>query len=88
MGKFVKGNPGKPIGSKNKITKSVKETFLEIFNKLQEDQSEENPANLFNWAKKNPRDFYPLAAKLIPTEITAQIRQTIKVSISKKENGT
>ena len=30
-GKFKKGNPGKPPGAKNKIPKTLSETFLKVF---------------------------------------------------------
>lgn len=67
---FQKGNPGKPKGAKNKLTKSVRETVLEVFNKLQEN---DNPASLSNWSEVNPTEFYKIAAKLIPTEVKATI---------------
>lgn len=73
-GQFKEGNAGKPKGAKNKITKTVKETVLAAFNDLQEDPK----ANILKWAKDNPTDFYKIAAKLIPTEITGDIKATIK----------
>lgn len=66
---FKKGNSGKPKGSQNKLTKSVKEAFEIAFNELQSDKN----ANLATWAKENTTDFYRLAAKLIPTDIKADI---------------
>lgn len=75
---FKKGNPGKKPGTKNKFTVTVKETVLAVFNDLQCDKR----ANLKTFAKKYPRDFYQIAAKLIPTEITGSVKQIIKVKIS------
>lgn len=74
MGKklFKQGNPGKPKGAKNKITKSVKQTVLEVFTKLQGDPK----ANLLEWGKKNPKDFYQIAAKLIPTELQGEVKNS------------
>jgi hypothetical protein len=66
---FKKGNSGKPKGSQNKLTKSVKEAFEIAFNELQSDKN----ANLATWAKENTTDFYRLAAKLIPTAVSADI---------------
>jgi hypothetical protein len=66
---FKKGNSGKPKGSQNKLTKTVKEAFEIAFNELQSDKK----ANLATWAKENTTDFYRLAAKLIPTDIKADI---------------
>lgn len=72
MGKFEKGNPGKPKGAVNKAMKTVKETVLNVFNKLQEDPE----VNLEAWAKSSPDEFYKIASKLIPTEVTAAVEHT------------
>lgn len=73
-GQFKQGNPGRPVGP-NKLSKTVKETVLQVFNELQQD-----PENgLLNFAKKYPRDFYAIAAKLIPTEISGKLVTTINV---------
>jgi len=69
MAKFEKGNAGKPKGAKNKITKTVKEVVFDVFEQLQVDPK----ANLFNWGKDNPTEFYKIAAKLIPTDVKAQV---------------
>lgn len=68
--RFQKGNPGRPKGTPNKLSKSVRETVLEVFNKL---QAEGGPAALENWAEQEPTEFYRIAAKLIPTEVKATI---------------
>lgn len=75
---FQKGNPGKPKGAKNKFTKTVKETVLEVFNTLQE---EDGPASLRNWAVDQPTEFYKIAAKLIPTDIKADVKTTSKIAL-------
>ena len=63
------GNPaGKPPGP-NKLTKTVKDAFGEAFSKLQDDPN----VNLATWGRENPREFYQLASKLIPTEINAKV---------------
>jgi hypothetical protein len=69
MAQFEKGNKGKPKGATNKITKSVKEAFVIAFSELQKDKE----AKLSNWAKENPTEFYKLAAKLIPTSVSADL---------------
>lgn len=74
-GRFKPGNPGRQPGP-NKLTKTVKETVLAVFNDLQDD-----PENsLLKFAKKYPRDFYQIAAKLIPTEITGTLKTVILVT--------
>ena len=65
---FKKGNPGKPKGAVAKTTRLVKEVFADAFTELQAD----GRANLLNWAKENPTEFYKLASKLIPTQVNME----------------
>jgi len=69
---FKKGKEktgGKVKGTPNKLTKTVKETVLAAFNDLQQDPK----ANIMAWAKEQPTEFYKIAAKLIPTEVNANV---------------
>jgi len=66
---FQKGNPGKQPGTRNKITRTVKEVFLQVF--LDEEQNHQH--NLLAFKRKYPRDFYALASKLIPTEVAGSV---------------
>lgn len=77
MARFQAGNPGRPKGVPNKLSKTVKETVLEVFHKLQEPES---PVSLREWAKVEPTEFYRIAAKLIPTELTGTVKAVIKVT--------
>lgn len=73
---FEKGKEktgGRVAGSVNKLTKTVKERVLEVFNELQEDSE----ANLLSWAKTEPTEFYKIAAKLIPADINAKVEGKI-----------
>jgi hypothetical protein len=72
-GTFGRGNPGKPMGAVSKTTKTVKETVMNVFNNLQDDAEH----NLEAFAKKYPKEFYQIAAKLIPTEISGQLQNTV-----------
>ena len=75
MAKFEKGNAGKPKGAVNHLTRTVKETVLAAFNDLQQDAK----ANITSWAKENPTEFYKIAAKLIPTEVNANVEVNKKI---------
>lgn len=77
---FQKGKEktgGREQGVPNKLTKTVKETVLQVFNQLQEDDKN----NLSAFAEKYPRDFYAIAAKLIPTEINAKLNGEIETGL-------
>lgn len=78
---FTEGNPGRPKGTPNKLTKTVKETVLSVFNDLQKDKRH----NLTAFAKAHPRDFYAIAAKLIPTEMVGS--GTMKFIITSKHKN-
>jgi hypothetical protein len=66
---------GRKAGTPNKITQSVRERFVEAFDKLQSDED----VNLVAWAKNNPDDFYKLASKLIPLDVAVQGGMTLHV---------
>lgn len=75
-GTFKKGeSKGRPPGTPNALTKSVKEAVLNAFNKLQEDPN----TCLEEWAKNNLKDFYLISARLIPTELDTKMTGVIKV---------
>lgn len=82
--RFKKGEGGRPKGAVNKLTKTVKEVVLDTFNKLQSDKQH----NLLKFAQDNPTEFYKIAAKLIPTDIKAEVKtvenEGIKVIMGKK----
>lgn len=76
-GRIMPGTGGRPPGTTNHLTKTVKETVLAVFNEIQEDPE----VKLSAFAKKYPRDFYVIAAKLIPTEFKGTV-ETEKVLIN------
>lgn len=75
-GTFLPGNGGRPPGSTNHLTKTVKETVLKVFNEIQDDPE----VKLIAFAKKYPRDFYAIAAKLIPQDIKADVNAVVHVT--------
>jgi hypothetical protein len=82
MALFTEGNSGRPKGTPNKLTKTVKDTVLEVFNELQKDPE----FNLEAFGRKYPKDFYIIASKLIPTEVNANLTtKVIKVKVPGEE---
>ena len=70
---FTPGNGGRPKGAQNRLTRTVKETVLTVFNEIQDDPK----VNLKKFAQKYPRDFYQIASRLIPTEISGKLENAI-----------
>lgn len=84
-GRIVKGTGGRPEGAKNHLTTTVKEKVLSVFNDLQNDPK----ASLTAFAKKYPRDFYQIAAKLIPTEIKGDVKITkVELLVTRTKNNS
>ena len=69
---------GRPKGAVNKLTKTVKEAVQRAFDTLQKDKK----ANLIEWGKENPSDFYRIAAKLIPNTVEAEVTGELKHTIT------
>lgn len=79
--------PGKPKGSKktggrkagtpNVFSTSVRQSVLDAFHKMQQDPE----ANLFAWGKRKPTEFYMIASKLIPTEVTGSVAHVLTAKV-------
>ena len=68
---------GRPAGVPNKATASIKSAFLEAFEKRG------GVPALLAWAATEPTEFYKLAARLIPTEVSADVRvSTLEALVS------
>lgn len=82
---FKPGEGGRPHGATSKLGKTVRDTVLRVFNELQDDPKH----NLAKFAQRYPRDFYAIAAKLIPQEIKGKVDsdQTIKLIIERREGN-
>jgi len=74
---------GRPAGSKNKMTATVKENIVAVFNKL------EGTAGMARWATNNPDAFYRLYGQLAPKEIIADVHADLTIQlISHLDNDT
>jgi hypothetical protein len=60
---------GREKGTPNKAGRSVKAIFENVFHLLQEDEQ----ANLYAWAKSDPKEYYKLAKHLVPAAVEAKI---------------
>jgi hypothetical protein len=82
---FVKGKSGneagRPQGAVNIINRTIREVFIDVFNQAQNDPAMAS-VSLKNFIKKYPRDFYQIAARIIPTEIRAEIRTPEGIQIT------
>lgn len=66
------GNPtGRPKGAVNKVTRTVREAFESVFDKLQEpgEDGKPQPWALQAVAERQPLEFYKLAKTLIPQKL-------------------
>ena len=84
-GKFAKGNRsgGRPRGSRNRLTVTVKELILGELHRL-------GPEHLHQWALDNPGDFYKIAARLIPQarELSGKDGQPIEIKRELRQYAT
>lgn len=67
---FQKGQGGRPKGAKNRSTQAMREAWLATFRSLKYGGKKGGTAALTAWAQDNPTEFYKLAARLIPQEVT------------------
>lgn len=65
-----KPGPGRPKGSRNKFTRSVKEALERAFEQRGGDKA------LTAWANENPTDFYKLWGRMLPSEVQASLEHS------------
>ena len=59
-----KAGPGRPKGSVNRTTASVKAMLLQVAGDLG------GEAAMLDWARENPTEFYKLLGRLLPHEVS------------------
>lgn len=64
---------GRKKGTPNKLTSGVKDIMLQTFNDMQDDPE----ASLLAWGKSNPAEFYKMAARLIPADVSATVNDVV-----------
>lgn len=74
---FEKGRKktgGRPPGAVNRFTRQMRNAVLAVYDQLGGDDA------FYQWARKQPGDFYRIAARLIPAEAReANSDNTVKV---------
>lgn len=63
---------GRKKGTPNKLSGTVKANVIAVFNELNGD----NQNHMKEWALENPSHFYNIYAKLLPTEIEAEVEHS------------
>ena len=66
---------GRKRGTPNRVSATVKENILAVFTRIG------GTAAMARWATKNPTEFYKIYAKLLPTQITGEDGDPVKVAI-------
>lgn len=70
---------GREKGTPNKVTGTVKENMLAVFNRLG------GTAQMAQWAVENQTEFYKLYARLIPADINQKTEHSGTVSYKWEE---
>lgn len=76
---------GRTKGTPNVTSRSMKECVMNTLEWLQTQPK----SNMREWAMENPTPFYQIAAKLIPTEVNAQVQVSgIKTIVIDRASNT
>ena len=78
MPPFAKGNPGKPLGAKQKIPQTAKIGLALAFEGIGGVDA------LQRWARKNPDGFYSLWGRLVPHEVSGPEGGPLTITIERK----
>ena len=76
MAPFAKGNKGKPLGVKNKVTQAQRHAIHEAFERVGGVDA------LQRWGYKNPDAFYSLWGRTIPREIVGDVNASGHLTIT------
>ena len=71
---FKKGEGGRPVGAVNRTTLAAKEAFAQAFEGIGGVDA------LIEWAEANKTEFLKLYARLIPVELSGEVKARITVS--------
>lgn len=71
---------GRPKGVPNKSTATMKAAIQSVYDQLQAGHKEPH-GHFLSWAQENETEFYKLASKLLPIQLTGEDGGPMKVSI-------
>jgi hypothetical protein len=74
-GRWLPGNPGKPIGARNKLAERVLDTFLRDF-------EQHGAVALVKVREERPADYWRIATQLLPNEVL------VNAFVSHEESAT
>ena len=85
--KLTGPGPGRPKGSTNKFT-DLKQAYLDVFEKIEKEGRKEDGGikTFFEWATKNDKNqgaFYQMIARMLPSNVDADVSGDISVTIKK-----
>lgn len=72
---------GRQKGTPNKVTSTVKDNVLAVFNRLG------GTSQMADWAQQNQTEFYRLYARLIPTEVNQKTEHSGEVQYKWLDDG-
>ena len=67
---------GRPAGSLNKTTASIKSAIEQTFHRLG------GVNHMAKWAEKEPNEFYKLLSKLLPHEVSGKLNSDVTHTIA------
>jgi len=76
---FKKGNPGRPKGSKNKVTRAMAEDMLHAYQNLG------GVDYLVHLGEKKPALFVAMLKRLVPNEAKAEVRAAVDLTEAMRE---
>ena len=68
---------GRQLGTPNRLTGLFREAVLAVYERLG------GHAAFLEWARKNPTEFYRIAARLIPVEVRGPSDQSVRVIVDR-----
>lgn len=71
---------GRKKGVPNKTTAAIKTAIMAVYEALQEGE-EEPHGHFLNWARETPTEFYKLASKLLPLQLTGDDGDPLSMTV-------